>query len=98
LKANPNDRVALTWTREAYAALGKTGEALKAFDAAVEASRESVDAWRGKGLLHLKLEQFPAAADALGHATEIRSIDKGICYTRGIAEDRAGCFEDAVVG
>src|SRR5439155_1409431 len=36
LKANPNDGVALTWTGEAYAALGKTDEALKAFDAAVE--------------------------------------------------------------
>jgi len=96
LKANPNDGVALTWTGEAYAALGKTAEALKAFDAAVEASPESVDAWRGKGLLHLKLEQFPAAADALGHATEIRPIDKGLWYTRGIAEDRAGRFDAAV--
>src|SRR5439155_693394 len=62
LKANPRDAAVLTWIGEAYAALGKSDEALRAFEAAVEASPSFGDAWRAKGLLHMKLEQFPADA------------------------------------
>jgi len=62
----------------------------RAFDAAIESNPESGEAWRGKGLLHVKVEEFPAAADALAHATVARPADKALWYMRGFAEERAG--------
>src|SRR5947207_13986900 len=50
LKANPRDAGVLTWTGEAYAALGKSDEALRAFEAAVEAWPSVGHAWPAKGL------------------------------------------------
>jgi len=71
-------------------------EALRSFGAAAESDPTYGDAWRGKGLLDLKLGRFVEAADALGHATEARLEDKSLWYIRAVAEERAGQLDPAV--
>src|SRR5207245_2335968 len=73
LKATPKDARVLTWKGEAYEALGQNPQAFAAFDSAIESNPELGDAWRSKGLLHVKSEDFPAAGDALAHATVPRT-------------------------
>src|SRR5207244_13161538 len=80
----------------AYEALSRNAEAFTAFDSAIESHPEFGDAWRGKGLRHVRVEEFPAAADALAHATVARPTDKALWYMRGFAEERAGEFDAAV--
>jgi len=44
---------------EANEALGRNAEAFASFDSAIDAVRIFGGAWRDKGLLHVKVEQFP---------------------------------------
>src|SRR2546428_599621 len=96
LKASSKDARVLTWKGEANEALGRNAEAFAAFDSAIESNPEFGEAWRDKGLLHVKSEQFTAAADALAHATVARPTDKALWYMRGFSEERAGEFDAAV--
>lgn len=66
------------------------GEAIKAYDEAIEINPQYEDAWDNKGMALSDQKKYDEAIQCFDNATEIDSLDAAAWYNKGVALNKLG--------